>query len=176
MLKWEKRKSSNVMIWKVIRLVIMLVVCGGFLSASFAATYTWTNVDCGCCDRQVSVGELTSADYDQSSAAQDAAWETFKGDYEGLVDDDRLGNQTRTYNCHAYVFYGSARWLNDPTNYLDESSTSGCWSEDNNGTIKHDESHTCYVTDNEGKCGSKFLCKNNQYVYGSLPTQKYSEN
>lgn len=185
--KCKKQDGSNGIYGIIARVVAAIVVCGGILvfcggrgmlEAVLADTsdYTWTDVDCGCCDRTVSVGEYTGTDYDQGSTAQDAAWETFKTDYPGLVDGDRCDNQTWVYNCHAYIFYGTDRWLDDPSNYLDESDTVGCWKEDDSGTIKHDSGHSCEVTDNKGKCGRKFLCKNNQHVYTSMPTQKYSEN
>ena len=63
-----------------------------------------------------------------------------------------------------------------PTGYF-HASASDCWSSDSSGTIKWYDTHSCEVTGNKGKCGSKFLCKNNQHVYGpDMPTTKFSMN
>jgi hypothetical protein len=146
---------------------IVILVATTSLSGS---TYSWNNETIVCKSRTVSVGTLTSADYDQGQSAQDTAWATFKSTY-GLADSDRLGNQTATYNCHSYCFRGSDKWLNSPSNYYGD--TSGCWIINSSGTVKSDSTHSCLVSDNTGKCGEKFLCKNNQKVYNPMPTDIY---
>lgn len=149
-----------------------------------AVTFAWINTyqvnaqnpvyvaeekESGCRCQTALLGKLTSEDYPQDAASQDAAWATFKADNAGLVDADRVGNRTRTYNCHSYIFNGSDRWLNAGTNGLDKylGDTAGCWKTDSSGTAKMNTTHSMLVSNNQGKCGDWFLCKNNQHVYGA---------
>lgn len=162
-------KIKNIAIIAVFGMAVFGVA---LLSVSTAQTYDWNDEDTGCCCQTASIGTLTSSDYSQTAPAQNAAWEDFKEAYEGLVDNDRLGNRTRTYNCHAYCFAGSSGWLNDPHPYV--GNEEGCWQEDAGGTVKSDlSSHSCLVSNNTGKCGPQFLCRNNQYVYNPMPTDRY---
>lgn len=141
-----------------------------------AETYSQEYYTCSCECRTVTVYKLTSADYDQSTSAQNAAWAAFKAAYPGLVDSDRLGNRTYTYNCHAKVYGPSSRWLQGDQRYHYWGTTSGCWEIDGSGSIKSGYYHSCYVN-NTGKCGAQFYCKNNQYVYGpQMPTVVYKKN
>jgi hypothetical protein len=95
-----------------------------------------------------------------------------------MADSDRVGNETRTYNCHSYVFNGSNGWLdaggNGKDNYM--GTAAGCWAQDNNGTAKSNDTHSMLVANSQGKCGQLFLCKNNQNVYGGdTPTTVYKK-
>ena len=142
-----------------------------------AATYSWNDQATGCDCNDASVGTLTSTDYDQSQAAQDAAWTSFKAAYPGVVDADRLGNRTDRYNCHSYAYGASGKWLNGGQLSKYKGTASGCWEVDAAGSIKSDYGHSCLTQNNTGKCGSLFLCKNNQNIYGvSMPTTKYKKN
>jgi hypothetical protein len=166
----------------ILRVAFTLVVCASLLSVCFAVTYTTESKSIDCCDRTVSLLKLTSADCDQGVAAQNAAWATFKSAHPGLVDTDRTGNQTYTYNCHSFCYNNSDRWLNVGPSGLDKfynSTGSDCWKEDSSGTVKTKKTgsdHSCKVTNNEGKCGPNFRCKNNQHVYAVMPTTKYKKN
>jgi hypothetical protein len=153
-------------------LQMLIFVCGVSCVAK-AATYSWGDYNTNCNCKTAIVGTLTSADYDQSQAAQDAAWEDFKAAYEGLVDSDRLGNRTYIYNCHALAYTVFCKWLNGDQRTQFHGYSSWCWEAVSNGEIKSSNYHSCFVN-NWGKCGPQFYCKNNQYVYGaSMPTQQY---
>ena len=142
-----------------------------------AATYSWGDFQTNCNCKIATVGTLTSADYDQSQAAQDAAWTSFKGTYEGLVDADRVGNRTYIFNCHALAYTVFCKWLNGDQRTQFHGYSSWCWETDDYGSIKSSDYHSCFVSENRGKCGAQFTCKNNQYVYGaSMPTQRYKRN
>lgn len=153
-----------------ISLVLVLALLGATV-ATAVDTYTPENKSILCQCRTITVYRLTSADFDQSAAAQDAAWTGFKASYPGIVDSDRLGNRTKTYNCHSYAFNGSDRWLDSPDGYF--GTTSGCWTVDASGSVKSSSAHSCMVSENTGKCGQLFLCKNNQYVYSPMPSTIY---
>jgi hypothetical protein len=123
-------------------------------------------ISTGCGANKAQVMELIGGDYPQDSAWQDQRWELMKATYPGLVDSDRLGNATWTYNCHSNIFNNSQYWLNDPSPY--KGTGSGCYEEDPNGTIRSEGTrHSCTV-DYVGKCGSEFLMKRNELVYGSV--------
>jgi hypothetical protein len=141
-----------------------------------AATFSWSDFQTNCVCKTATVGTLTSEDLDQSQAAQDAAWEDFKGEYPGLVDSDRLGNRTYRFNCHALVYAVYGRFLNGDQIAQFHGYSSKCWEVDASGSIKSSYYHSCFVN-NYGKCGAEFYCKNNQCVYGaSMPTVKYKRN
>ncbi len=124
-------------------------------------------IDTGCDCKKVAAFTLTSGDYNQCPEAQIEAWELFKDTYDGLEDSDRTGNRTYTYNCHSYTFGPGNVRIDSYTNYLGDES--GCWAEDQCGTVRAEGYHSCMVSNNEGKCGPQFLCKNNQYVYPDVP-------
>jgi len=132
-----------------------------------AVTYSSEDYETGCQCNIATVNKLTSADHDQSQAAQDAAWEDFKDEYPGLVDSDRLGNRTYRFNCHAVVYMVYGRWLTGYEKSKFHGTSTMCWEIDASGSIKSGTYHSCFVN-NYGKCGSDFYCKNNQYVYGAL--------
>ena len=125
----------------------------------------------GCCENEAEFMQLISGDHDQGEEWQDWFWENvWKPSYPGLVDSDRLGNATWTYNCHSYIFHDGIYWLNDQTPFFGDES--GCWQEDANGTIRSrtgSECHSCTL-DYTGKCGGGFLQKRNDLVYGTINT------
>jgi hypothetical protein len=144
--------------------------------AAKAQTYSWDSwpTDCNC--TSATLGTLTSADFDQSQASQDAAWTSFKNYFPGIVDSDRLGNRTKTYNCHSWIYTSYSKWLNSGELSKYKGTSPGCWEADASGSMKSNSTHSC-TSSNTGKCGQLFLCKNNQHVYGaSMPTQKYKKN
>jgi hypothetical protein len=107
-----------------------------------AATYSWGDYETGCQCQIASVGTLTSADYNQSQAAQDAAWEDFKDEYPGLVDSDRLGNRTYKFNCHALVYAVYGKWLNGDQRSKFWGTTTKCWGIESSGSIKSGSYHS----------------------------------
>ena len=152
-----------------------------FQDTASAVSYSYSSLTISCCSRTRTFATLIAGDYSQDAAAQNTAWTSFKSTFPGLVDSDRKGNRTFRYNCHAYVLYGSTKWLASPgvpaneTGYFDDTATS-CWYQSSSGTIKHNSTHSALVASNKGKCGAEFLCLNNQYVYGPLfPTTKYKK-
>ncbi|UCG46977.1 MAG: hypothetical protein JSU94_15940 [Phycisphaerales bacterium] len=156
----------------MIAVAAAVLMCIAGLSVLTAEEQDWdVNIlKTGCCDKEVAAWTLLSGDYDQSAEAQDAAWETFKATHEGLEDSDRTGNRTYSYNCHGYTFGPGNVKIGTFGQFLGD--TSGCWAVCPCGTVRADvgpPSHSCKVADNEGKCGSQFLCKNNQYVYEDVP-------
>jgi hypothetical protein len=128
-------------------------------SLSGSNALLWRDVTCRCVEeskaitcqcRTISLLRLVGADYDQGAAAQDAAWTSFKNTYVGLVDADRLGNRTKTCNCHSNAFNGSDRWLNSPNNFF--GTTSGCWKVDDGCAISSesaslDSQWSCTIKD-----------------------------
>jgi hypothetical protein len=155
---------------------VTLVVYGGLGNSCFGDDYSWSNEETPCCGRTVPIGTLTSADYAQDEYSQYIAWEIFKSLY-GLSDYYWM-NQTKRYNCHSYVFawefwsVDGEGWLNYPSNcYV--NGVSGCIEQYESGSILSNSGHTCY-TSTVGKCGNKFLCYENDLVYGvNYPTQHY---
>lgn len=159
-----------------------VLVCIMVGAGALAATYKDETETIACKCRTITLNTLTSADYDQGEASQNAAWATFKTTYPGIVDADRVANRTYTYNCHSYCYNGSDRWLPLGAASLEkfyDNTGAKCWKADATGTVKSKRtvpSHSCFVADNEGKRGPNFACKNNQHVYASLPTDIYKQN
>lgn len=142
---------------------------------SWAQDYTAENkaIDCKC--RTAEVLRFTGTDWAQDQASQDAAWATFAGAYGLDVANDYVDKRTKTYNCHSYAFNGKDRWLNGGAEAREKffGDTKGCWAVDGTGTVKSSSTHSMLVADNQGKCGDKFLCKNNQKVYSPAPSTVY---
>ena len=168
-------KTYYICLLIVVLSLITLLFTG---SKAVSGTYDYNAYTIKCECHEIEVGTLISADWDQSTAAQNTAWESFKSTY-GLSDTDWLGNRTKKYNCHAYALLeedSQNYWLN--SGYLESFFDNGtnCWYYDMSyGYIKVG-SHSCYVNCNIGKCGGEFLCKNNQLVYGaSMPTSRYNK-
>lgn len=149
-------------------IILMAYILGiwGVRTSIADDTYNWTNVDTGCNGNTAIVGELTSPDFPQDQATQNALWASWKETYPGLVDTDRLGNATKTYNCHAYIFCGNNRWLNDPLPY--KGNIPECWKEDNTGTIRSEGTRHSCTAGYTGKCGNSFLQLKNNLVYGPV--------
>ena len=154
-----------------ILLSVMVVVFGLSAISTAFQTYSPQNLLINCECKTITVYQLTSADFDQSTAAQNAAWSSFKDTFTGITDSNRIDNETKTYNCHSYAFNSSDRWLNSPSPFF--GTTWGCWMESANGSVKSSSVHSCLVSGNTGKCGQLFLCRNNQYVYNDMPTTRY---
>lgn len=163
-------KARKILITGILQMFISICVIS---CVAKAATYDPEDYETGCQCNIATVHKLTSADLDQSQAAQDAAWEDFKNEYEGLVDSDRLSNRTYRFNCHAVVYMVYGRWLTGAEKSKFQGTTTGCWEIDSSGSIKSGYYHSCFIN-NTGKCGYEFYCKNNQYVYGpEMPTVIY---
>lgn len=115
-------------------------------SLVFAQDYEEEKKASGCKCQEAIVLKFVGTDYPQEAAPQDADWVLFKQTYPGLVDADRLGNETRTYNCHAYIFIGKKpeRWLNGNASARGKflGDTSGCWKVDPTGDVKSSSGHS----------------------------------
>jgi hypothetical protein len=151
-------------------LVVLLCIAGFSVRADTSPKYSLSFIDTGCCNKKVAATTLVSGDVSQDPNDQDEAWENFKETNEGLVDDDRTGNRTYAYNCHGYAFEDTES-LNVAAFSPYLGNASGCWAPNPCGAVRADPgppSHSCLTSDNEGKCGANFRCKNNQHVYADV--------
>ncbi|MHC4882386.1 MAG: hypothetical protein ACYTEN_02830 [Planctomycetota bacterium] len=143
-------------------------------------------IDCQC--RTVNTGQLDTTvlpDYSQEPNSQGVAWGLFSEDYELDFLNDFVGYRTKTYNCHSYIYYDSSAWVSYVANwwvFQAGANKDGCWIHEDLApagstlTIYSDGVHSCYITNEEGKCGKEFLCKNNSKVYGALfPDDRYAK-
>ena len=105
----------------------------------------------GCGNVEVAAKQLKAdEDYPQDDAWQNNQWKKMKAAFPDLVDSDRLGNATRTYNCHSYIFNNGQYWIDNQTPYFGIGN--GCWKPDPNGTVRSrtggkyiSGSHSCTI-------------------------------
>jgi len=162
------------------RAIPALALAGALAATSSVARaqYTDETKATGCDCNTATVGLFTGTDYAQDATTQDAMWVTFRDDNTGLVDADRVGNATWTYNCWSYAINGSDRWLDWGADGVDKfiGTNSGCWETDTGGSVKMNSVHGMLTADSQSKCGRMFVCKNNQHVYGAdTPTTRYRQ-
>jgi hypothetical protein len=181
-----KRRSTSGAVRLTVVVVLGIVFGVGYLylarqdNICDAAVRVYSDETITCCSRTVNVGSLDTADFNSAASYQDACWISFASRF-GMTSADRQGIKTKRYNCHAYCFYGTDKWLNDATPYF-RSTGSGCWRVTSDGSVHHGQttpvwgSHSCKSAGPyKGKCGESFLCLHNERVYTVIPTTRYSD-
>jgi len=155
------------------RALAMMLLCVGstfptLCSAAGGTLVLRAAVPTGCCNKVVGQYEFVGQDYAQDPASQQAAWDTWVDNY-GFDPADFLNNRSMVYNCASYVFGPTTIYWHQPVDrYVSDGNKSGCWTPDPDGPIYYGCGHVCWVTDVRGKCGSGFVCKNNQHMYPGI--------
>jgi hypothetical protein len=156
-----------------------LAICGFLLWGVFISqiiseeigipseNYNWYWQNTGCENKRTRVGILKVPDFSDDPYIQYMDWIWFR-DLYGLSDDDRLGPETQTYNCHSFILNGSNGLVADQPAYI--GSSLGCWHLNNSGDIRSNYGHSMTL-DHVGKAGVRFLCANNQKIYGEITTK-----
>lgn len=129
----------------------------------------WNRSSVGTCDcKSVFVYDLDTTACRDFSAAEKVTQKTaFETAYAGHCT--YRGDATYTYNCHGYVFHGSAKWGGDPANWL--GSVKPCYQVDATGPVyRRGGSHSSFAGTDftyKGKCGREILCDHDNAVYGA---------
>ena len=155
------------------------VILGGDVGLN-PAWYDWYSDDTGC-PSEINFQESTKVDfgilaykpdYSQNFLDQLDDWVQFCIDNPGLSLLDYRGPETKTYNCHSYIFHGSFGVILNADPYM--GLCPGCWTSDElyapDRPVLYSYGHSCEVDGHVGKCGVKFLCAHNEYVYPGLPS------
>ena len=137
-------------------------------SANFPAWYAneYEQNDPTCCGDTVADDYLVSSDFTPAMAAQlDSRTAASYGSHVSIV-----GPSTMSYNCHGYVFMGSACWEDNPHNWF--GTLHPCYKVVSSGSIyrfgsKHSAKAGNSTLPYKGKLGECSLAFHDNYIYGS---------